>query len=152
MAMTTTVSLVGCSSSSGTNGGPNSDAAGSDSHADTTAPPSSGVDPSKSLPALDPADAATLCDWAAAQFGGYGVSRKQDCGGGNSVSLHPIPDRASCEAAISSSACTQTVGQYESCIDTLATEDLCTGPFVPPGCEGIVACYPPKTSDAGAGD
>jgi len=77
---------------------------------------------------------AELCDWTAAELGGYG--RSMDCGGGVSVSTYP--NQQACLSQPIASTCTATVGQYEDCVAGLAgAGSLCSLASSPPA-----ACNP----------
>jgi hypothetical protein len=92
------LAATACSSSSG--GGPNLNA-------------------SMPLVDLSSSDQKTLCDWWAAQYGGYGKSKS--CGGGPIVMQDPGPvDQATCVAGLpqksTSSTCGATVGNRTGCV------------------------------------
>ncbi|HEY7374733.1 MAG TPA: hypothetical protein VIF57_21390 [Polyangia bacterium] len=94
------------------------------------APATSGVTGTKRLDALTTAEKQKICDFAAAQFGGYG--KTVDCGGG--TTLTSDPDQASCVAGAPTS-CAMTVSQYETCIHGIS----CSDPL-PAACAPLLQC------------
>jgi hypothetical protein len=71
-----------------------------------------------------------ICDWVAAQFGGYG--KTIDCGGG--LSIESDPDQATCVASAPTN-CAATVSQYETC----TKQSSCSDPL-PASCAPILQC------------
>lgn len=86
--------------------------------------PSSGLPTSERVATLDETEIAELCDWSAAQTGGYGVEK--DCGNGQTARTQE--SQAECVQSMRDGAtqpeCTVTVGQVEDCINAL-DGDLC---------------------------
>ncbi|WP_437762760.1 hypothetical protein WMF27_44570 [Sorangium sp. So ce281] len=97
--------------------------------------PSSGLSPELPLFDLPEADAATLCDWVAGRFGGYG--RRVDCGGGAFVSS--APSRAECVRSYQAAddTCAATIGVVEACVNG-AVEGPCTA--LPVDCVELLFC------------
>jgi len=96
-----------------------------------TGPGASGLEKSKVWSTLTVAERATLCDWEASMFGGYGMS--MDCGDGSSIGSFP-----SQQACIDnfSATCAATVAQFEAC----ANASNCTTGIFPPACAPLLAC------------
>ncbi|HMF40293.1 MAG TPA: hypothetical protein VKQ32_06350 [Polyangia bacterium] len=121
--------LIGCGSSngmlpSGTGGGSGSTGTGGAGGS------TSGVTGTKRLDSLTPTEQQMICDWAAAQLGGYGHS--VDCGGGNMITAEP--DQATCIADAPTS-CAGTVSQYEACIRDVSCTNL-----LPTSCAPFLQC------------
>jgi hypothetical protein len=94
------------------------------------APATSGVTGTKRIDSLTTAEKQKICDFAAAQFGGYG--KTIDCGGGTTLSADP--DQASCVAGAPTS-CAVTVSEYETCLHSVS----CSDPL-PASCSGLLQC------------
>lgn len=94
-------------------------------------PGASGLEKSKPWSALTPAERATLCDWGATKFGGYGMST--DCANGTSISAYP-----SQQACVDNfpATCGATVAQFEAC----ANDSSCATGIFPPSCAPLAAC------------
>lgn len=113
-------SVVGCGSSGGSGG-----------------PGASGVDSSKPLSALTADEKGKLCDWNAAQAGGYG--KTMTCSDGTDASNDA--NQAECVADIPS--CSATVGQFETCTMAVVTVSLCdqiAKILTATECKAVVAC------------
>jgi hypothetical protein len=96
-----------------------------------TGPGASGLEKSKTWSTLTMEERATLCDWGASMFGGYGMS--MDCGNGSSIGSYP-----SQQACIDNfpPTCGATVAQFEAC----ANASNCTTGILPPACAPLAAC------------
>lgn len=104
-------------------------------------PPGSGVDPSKSLSALDTSDSTLLCDWASSLLGGYG--HRESCPDPD-LEYYAAPDQATCVSSMEF-VCTATVAQYEGCLREIAS-DPCNGVTAfetASGCTGLRGCGTP---------
>jgi hypothetical protein len=110
-------SAIGCGSG-GSSGGP---------------PPP--IDRSTEIVAISATEHGELCDWAAAELGGYGSM--VSCG--NDVTVGAYPSHDACVGQSFQSGCTATVGQYEDCV-TAAAPSLCSLLTSPPAvCEQLFA-------------
>ena len=91
----------------------------------------SGLEKSKTWSELTTAEKATLCDWGAAKFGGYGMS--MDCGNGSSIGAYP-----SQQACIDNfpATCGAKVADFEAC----ANDSNCTTGIFAPSCAPLAAC------------
>jgi hypothetical protein len=90
----------------------------------------SGVTGTKRIDALTTTEKQMICDFAAAQFGGY--NKTIDCGNGTTLSSDP--DQASC-VAMAPTSCAATVSQYETCLRGIS----CSDPL-PASCAPIFQC------------
>jgi hypothetical protein len=105
-------------------------------------PPALSIDPMDRLVDLTSAGKATLCDWLAAQVGGYGHSIR--CEG---IATSDLPttdsDQAACVAqlgAFTAPKCPTTVGQFASCVDMDVSHcDFAT--VTSPDCSAVTRCY-----------
>lgn len=132
----TAIAAVGCSSSSSSGGS------------------RSGVAESKTIATLTDADRKQLCDWVAAQSGGYGHKTTKTCDGGLMVSETATKDQATCVAGLASApaTCMATVQQAEDCINAQLAADLCSlTDTVPAACQSLntPSCQGGTTADAG---
>lgn len=91
----------------------------------------SGLEKSKTWSTLTMAERATLCDWEASKFGGYGMS--MDCGNGTSIGAYP-----SQQACIDNfpPTCGATVAQFEAC----GNDSSCATGIFAPSCAPLAAC------------
>ena len=96
-----------------------------------TGPGASGLEKSKAWSTLTMAERATLCDWEASKFGGYGMS--MDCGNGTSIGAYP-----SQQACIDNfpPTCGATVAQFEAC----GNDTSCATGIFAPSCAPLAAC------------
>ena len=98
---------------------------------------SSGVPRASTVGSLSSTDAATLCDWLAAEQGGYG--RMVTCSDGSTRKTDP--NQAICVAGSSAAqtACpTLTVGEAEDCANAIGS-DLCAISTAS-ACAAVSAC------------
>jgi hypothetical protein len=134
MAMAMAVAgALGCSDSSGGpdgGGGRGGGAAGTGGGGTGGSMTSTGVEGSKRLDSLTTAEKQMVCDWAAAQFGGYG--KVMDCGGG--LTLTADANQAECVAGAPTN-CAMTISEYEVCGRMVS----CADPL-PVACEPLFQC------------
>lgn len=97
-----------------------------------TGPGASGLEKSRTWSRLTTAEKGALCDWAAARFGGYGMTI--DCGNGTGIASHP--SQQVCIDSLPAS-CGATVAEYEQCVSDASCQ---TGTF-PPSCAPLLACF-----------
>jgi hypothetical protein len=115
-----------------------------------TAAPPGGVDGTKMLSGLAPGDKQALCDWIAAQFGGYdsrGVCADSATGG-----LQGPVSQSGCEDQLLDYAhCTATVAQLQACV-VAEVSNACNPPSAPPTPEcRVLAASCNQGSDAAPG-
>lgn len=86
----------------------------------------SGVNESAALASITDDDRGRLCDWIAAQAGGYANATTAVCDGGVELRATFVQDRASCVAklATATSDCDATVSQIEDCVSA----EIAAGP------------------------
>jgi hypothetical protein len=97
----------------------------------------SGVSGSKTLASLTTSEKQQLCDWTAAESGGYG--KTVTCADGSDSSNDA--NQAACVAAVPT--CSVTVAQFEACTKVVVTVPLCEqdAKFLEaPECQPVVAC------------
>lgn len=98
---------------------------------------SSGVDSTKQVKDLTPAERTSECQWAIALEGGPG--KQTMCPDNVTVTVYT---QAQCEASLAtlamSATCTLTVAQAEACTEASAT-DPCTA-FSSQACAAVLAC------------
>jgi hypothetical protein len=117
-------SVVGCGGGGGSSG-----------------PGASGVESSKPLSALSADEKGKLCDWNAAQAGGYG--KTMSCSDGTDASNDA--NQAECVADVPS--CSATVAQFEACTKAAVTVPLCdqiAKILTASECQALVACLDAK--------
>lgn len=125
-----------CSDSSATTGGAPLEGGTDDAIALTEGGVDAGIDPSKRLADLTPAERAMLCDWTAAQFGGYG--RTVNCAAGLDVTSHKSQSDCVAFMAETGVSCSATVGDHETCtVGALATMPCVD---LPPQCFSVLFC------------
>lgn len=113
----------------------------------------SGLDSSKKLSALSATDLQSLCDWTAAQEGGYGTVVACDAA---PTSLQASKDQATCvaegEQHFWQPICSATVGDWMACVKWRLSNWCFADPPPPSGaCEAIqTGCYGSNPTDAGA--
>jgi hypothetical protein len=84
----------------------------------------SGVDGTKQVSALDATDKKGVCDWFAAQVGGYGSTTT--C---SMAQLMAPVDQADCLSSFP--VCAVTVATFESCVSKILTaQKTCTDPAI----------------------
>jgi len=98
---------------------------------------SSGVDSSKQVKDLTPAERTSECQWGIALEGGAG--KQTMCPDNVTVTVYT---QAQCESSLAaiatSTTCTLTVAQLEACTEASAT-DPCTA-LSAPACAAVIVC------------
>ncbi|MGA2448495.1 MAG: hypothetical protein ABTD50_07465 [Polyangiaceae bacterium] len=103
------------------------------------------LDPTTSLSALSAPGLQTLCDWTAAQEGGYGAIIDCDAA---ATSLEAAQDQATCVAQAQSqfdqASCAATVSDWVTCTQWRLSNWCSANPPPPTGrCEALqTGCYP----------
>jgi hypothetical protein len=143
--------VFGCALASGCGGG----SSGTGASAAAGGP---NVDSSQRVVALSTADQATLCDWIANEWGGYGGLLRCDAG---SETLSAPTSPQDCYSGLLASfepSCPLTVGQLSSCVEWQA-ENVCLvgtieAAMLPPACQATIApaCTAMKGSPDGGAD
>jgi len=103
------------------------------------APGPSGIPSNTRLADLTDSQVRQLCDWAAAQEGGYGTAHT--CGGG--ITIRTYASQEDCFQRTRASAgptCAATVGDIEACEQVLASDACNTSA---PECANLIACHAP---------
>lgn len=100
---------------------------------------SSGVDSSKRLVELTPAELMTLCEWSTAEQGGPGSMH--ECGDGATATIDTVAECVSGVGGLSDT-CAYTVAQAESCVGTEPCEALGNA-----DCLAILECVPQSRLD-----
>jgi hypothetical protein len=98
--------------------------------------PSSGVTAGTRIVDLSEADAAALCDWAAARFGGYGHG--VTCMDGFTVTARQTRELCMMDYKSVSSTCPVTVGDIEACTNQSVGPPVCAS--LPTVCTAIIPC------------
>jgi hypothetical protein len=96
----------------------------------------SGIDGTKTVGSLTPAEQATFCDWAAAVTGGYGCQGA--CDGGVAVTFDA--SQSACIAQFTKPGCSATVSDVESCAKTNAQNVCALAILSSPACASLRAC------------
>jgi hypothetical protein len=94
-------------------------------------PGASGIASSKRIDQLTQTEKATLCDWGAQEFGGYGTV--MNCG--NGTTLESNANQAECLAAYPTGSCPATVAQYEVCVSEISCANI-----IPDSCAPLLLC------------
>jgi hypothetical protein len=97
----------------------------------------SGVTPTKKVDELTPAEAATLCDYVASLYGGYGATSKLTCDGGVTSTTTALPSQAACVDGLLTklpAGCPATVSDTEACFGALAVLSCDLPARLPPSC------------------
>lgn len=98
-------------------------------------PSRSGVEGSKPISSLTPAEFGTLCDWSASLFGGYGMRR-------NCTPTSYSNSAASREECLATQAdlasCPATVAEFERC--GRALHDQCLAGAFSGACDTVLPC------------
>ena len=114
-------------------GGASGDAATVDAPLEVVAPASSGVAPSKMLGDLSADEKKKLCDFHAAQVGGYGMA--VDCGNGTTITADDSLDACLGPDGLGGDCAKATVGDFETC----AKDTTCDDPQ-PDSCQALIFC------------
>lgn len=104
----------------------------------SSSPSGPNVDSAKLLVALSASEQNALCDWKAAQYGGY--SKAISCGGGVAASQRGPADQSTCVSSLphqaSAPSCPAKVGQFEVCVQWTVTMG-CGSALPPPECAAL---------------
>ena len=108
-------------------------------------PASSGLDRTKLVRDLSDTELGRLCDWAAAQLGGY--AQQITCDGG--LIVRSRRDQAACIREFQRTAsCTATVDQAEACERQRVAQPCSLAPYTNPSaeCSALATCAAPPSS------
>jgi hypothetical protein len=98
----------------------------------------SGLDSGQRVAELNESEIAELCDWTAAQLGGYGV--EHECGDGSSARTQDSQQECvdSSRMTFAQQGCALTIAEFEKCVNALEG-DVCNV-LTEASCLPLISC------------